>query len=58
MLAGYGLNPPDTGADAAFADNLEQPDLRRRGYVAAATQLDAVIANPDHTDHISVFFSE
>ncbi|MNC27307.1 hypothetical protein D3C75_754760 [compost metagenome] len=58
LLSGYCFNPPDTGADAAFADNLEQPDLRRRRYVAAAAQLNAVIANPDHTDHIAVFFSE
>ena len=58
MAAGHRFDPANTGANTALADDLEQADLRRVADMAAAAQLQAVVADLHDADDIAVFLAE
>ena len=53
----HGFDPPDTGRDGTFADNLEQPDITGGGDMRSPAQLDR-IAVFDHAHPVAVLFTE
>ncbi|MNC33064.1 hypothetical protein D3C75_814460 [compost metagenome] len=58
ITSGYRLNPAYPGANAAFADQLEDADLRGVRNMNPAAQLKAVITNLNYTDDVAVFLAK
>src|SRR6185295_7657132 len=54
-IAGERLDAPHARCDAAFADDLEEPDIARARDVRAAAQLHREVADAQHA-HVSLVF--
>src|SRR6516162_3527087 len=62
--AGESLDAPDPGADRAFGDHRNQPDIPGAAHVGAAAQLDrpahgvAALAHGHHANLVAIFLTE